>query len=42
MKYEEYIDWGMKIVKFFGGGFIFNNFCLLSLIVVNLYGFINV
>lgn len=41
MKYEEHIDWGMKIVKPFGGGSIFNNFCLSSLTVVNLHGFIN-
>lgn len=41
MKYEEHIDWGMKIVQPFGGGSIFNNFCLSSLTVVNWHGFIN-
>lgn len=41
MKYEEHIDWGMEIVQPFGRGSIFNNFCLSSLTVVNLHGFIN-
>lgn len=41
MKYEEHIDWGMKIVQPYGGGSIYNNFCLSSLTVVNLHGFIN-
>lgn len=41
MKYEEHIDWGMKIVQSFGEGSIFNNFSLSSSTVVNLHGFIN-